>query len=102
MRIGVAPAANPVDAGRMSELQNQPQKLKRLNREPILSPGGLSRLAVVLITLTVGGMLSKGVHRILHPKKPLAPPEIRELAAECVLTGEPKACAIAWSWRPHE
>jgi hypothetical protein len=44
--------------------------MRRLNREPIISPGGLSRLAVVLITLTVGGLLSRGVHRVLHPKNP--------------------------------
>lgn len=80
------------------------QALRRLNRQPIISPGGVWRLAFLLFILMAGAMIFRTIHHAIDWRKHrvTAPPEIREQAAECVLTGQPEACAIARSWRPAE
>lgn len=54
-------------------------RLKRQNKEPIISPGGLGRLAVIILTIVAGHYIYRGVDRVFSvidfrekPSQPLA------------------------------
>lgn len=89
----------------------KPTKLKRMDREPVIAPGGLTRLAIVVFILFGSNLIWRGVGHVIdnamfrltgyRHHKIYAPPDIQELAAKCVLTDDKEACATAWAWRPN-
>lgn len=64
-------------------------------RLPEPPEGSLQNAIVIVLTILVGAAL----HDWWFPKerKVLAPPEIRERVAECILTNDSDACAFAES-----
>ena len=75
--------------------------MRKHDGEPIIAVGGLWRLAAIILILWAGHLAARLLD--FRPKHAmLAPPEIREHAAECVLTNDVNSCAIARRWRPHE
>lgn len=72
---------------------------------PERSKAGLWQVLSIVLTILV----STGLSRWWFPSKPdrLAPPEVRERVAECILTGDRDACAFyesikaSWPVQPH-
>jgi hypothetical protein len=89
----------------------EPIRLKRLNREPILAPGGISRLLILLALLASANLVWRAVHWAgdralvsagLPRKRELAPPEVREAAAECILTKRSLDCPKVLEWEARQ
>jgi hypothetical protein len=70
-------------------------------REPIIAPGGLLRLAFLLAVLLTGNLIFKAVLSIIEPtpRHAIAPPEIQELTARCIMLDDMRSCAIIAAWR---
>jgi hypothetical protein len=86
----------------------KPIKLYRQGpRQPLLAPGGLSRLIMLVLICLAFRVSFQFTHSIVkrvidpRPAMEIAPPYIQELTADCILNGRKDACAIAWAWRRH-
>jgi hypothetical protein len=72
--------------------------LKDKAGEPVFPKGALGRVLLIIFA----GIASYFLHELVNPseKPKVMPPELREAAAHCILTNDPKSCAIYEAAKP--
>jgi hypothetical protein len=75
--------------------------LRDRNGEPAFPPGALWRLLALIGMIALSHFVYQGLHSLVPGEEPkVMPRELREAAADCILTSNLKSCAIYEAAKP--